>query len=114
MKKYLSFVIVFLALLSSCSIFGNKSTPMPKSENLMLEAVSLNYDLVNFEEDFLDSRFFQLSYSGELSYHEIYNLSGRKNDKLVRISSEDLETIYNILLHKVKYDKDIEAYDGTA
>ena len=111
MKKNIPLLIVFVFILSACSLF--KSNPLHKSEALMFEASSTLWNQVNEEDDFLKSKKYKLAYKGDFSYHEEYNISGIKNKKEVKISEKDLEKIYDILQNKVKDDKKIIGADGT-
>lgn len=101
MNKIVALVLALIMLLSGA---GN---------SIMLEAHAKNWDVVSDEEDYHASSFYQLTYQGDLSYHENYHKTGKRNERRTRISPEDLQTIRKLLENQVQTEVNYDAVDGT-
>ena len=112
MKKYMAFL---MALICLSALAGCDTNHIPTSKHtVMLTATSMNWGLVNDQEDYLANKSYTVYYDGAVEYYENYNLSGKKNEDEWEMSDEDINELFKILNGKfLKYDEDYHsARDG--
>ena len=113
-KKYIIAVVILIVMLIIGLIFSLKYINANFEKHIkLLEIKSQNWELVDASSDYFYGKYYEIYRDGYVYTYDIYNKSGKKNEKNFEISIENISKIENLLKSVIDKPEDYSASDGT-